>query len=100
MSDLIDGRDAMKVVDADAHVVESARSWDYMDPSERKYRPVSLETREEAGIKLQFWGFIEASSPWLPWVLHEARNRFKTLEREGPGKYCSRLGYVCYPRNL
>ncbi len=55
MSDLIDGRDGMKVVDADAYVVESARSWDYMDPSERKYRPVSLETREEAGIKLHYW---------------------------------------------
>ncbi|MBI4524357.1 MAG: amidohydrolase [Deltaproteobacteria bacterium] len=43
------------VIDADAHVVESARTWDYMDPSERQYRPVPLETREDAGVKLQFW---------------------------------------------
>ena len=43
------------VIDADAHVVESARTWDFMDPSERQYRPVPLETREEAGMKLQFW---------------------------------------------
>jgi predicted TIM-barrel fold metal-dependent hydrolase len=30
------------------------------------------------------WGFIEASSQWLPWVLHEAKNRFKILGREWP----------------
>ena len=45
----------MKIIDADAHVVESAHTWDYMEPSEKKYRPVSLEAREEAGVKLQFW---------------------------------------------
>lgn len=43
------------VIDADAHVVECARTWDFMDPSERQYRPIPLETREEAGVKLQFW---------------------------------------------
>ncbi len=43
------------VIDADAHVVESSHTWDFMDPSERQYRPVPLETREEAGMKLQFW---------------------------------------------
>jgi predicted TIM-barrel fold metal-dependent hydrolase len=30
------------------------------------------------------WGFIEASSQWLPWVLHEAKNRFRTLGRDWP----------------
>jgi predicted TIM-barrel fold metal-dependent hydrolase len=43
------------IIDADAHVVESARTWDYMDPSEKQYRPIPLETREDAGMKLQFW---------------------------------------------
>lgn len=43
------------IIDADAHVVESAHTWDYMDPSEKQYRPIPLETREEAGMKLQFW---------------------------------------------
>ncbi|MGH7825588.1 MAG: amidohydrolase family protein [Candidatus Binatia bacterium] len=43
------------IIDADAHVVESARTWDYMDPSEKQYRPIPLETREDAGTKLQFW---------------------------------------------
>ena len=47
--------DKTPVIDADAHVVESAHTWDYMDPSEKQYRPIPLETREEAGVKLQFW---------------------------------------------
>ena len=44
-----------RVIDADAHVVECAHTWDFMDPSDRQYRPISLETREEAGVRLQFW---------------------------------------------
>jgi predicted TIM-barrel fold metal-dependent hydrolase len=43
------------IIDSDAHVVESAHTWDYMDPSEKQYRPIPLETREDAGVKLQFW---------------------------------------------
>jgi predicted TIM-barrel fold metal-dependent hydrolase len=33
--------------------------------------------------RLRF-GFIEASAQWLPWVMHEARNRFRTLGRTWP----------------
>ena len=36
------------VVDADAHVVESARTWEFMDSSERQFKPIPLETREES----------------------------------------------------
>jgi len=43
------------VIDADAHVVESVRTWDFMDSSDKQYKPVPLEAREEAGVKLQFW---------------------------------------------
>ena len=43
------------VIDADAHVVECARTWEFMDPSEQRYRPIPLETREETGVRLQFW---------------------------------------------
>jgi predicted TIM-barrel fold metal-dependent hydrolase len=43
------------VIDADAHVVECDHTWDYMDASERQYRPVPLATPEDAGVKLQFW---------------------------------------------
>ena len=44
-----------RVIDADAHVVECAHTWDFMDPSDQQYRPIPLETREEAGVRLQFW---------------------------------------------
>lgn len=34
-------------VDADAHVVESPRTWDYLEPSERKYRPALFKPEGE-----------------------------------------------------
>ena len=43
------------VIDADAHVVECARTWEFMDKAEEQYRPLPLETREEAGVRQQFW---------------------------------------------
>lgn len=36
-------------VDADAHVVESPHTWDYLQPSERKYRPGLYTIEGEAG---------------------------------------------------
>ena len=30
------------IIDADAHVIESDRTWDFLEPHEQKYRPVSL----------------------------------------------------------
>jgi predicted TIM-barrel fold metal-dependent hydrolase len=33
------------------------------------------------------WGFIEASAQWLPWVIVEARKRFKTLDRPWPENF-------------
>ena len=30
------------IVDADSHVIESERTWDYLEPHERKYRPSAL----------------------------------------------------------
>ena len=28
---------SVPIIDADAHVIETERTWDYLDPSERKY---------------------------------------------------------------
>jgi predicted TIM-barrel fold metal-dependent hydrolase len=30
----------MQAIDADAHVIETERTWDYLDPGDRKFRPV------------------------------------------------------------
>jgi len=51
----MDTRAGSLIVDADAHVVECDRTWDYLEPSDRKYRPTPLEAPEENGAKLQFW---------------------------------------------
>lgn len=32
----------MAVIDADCHVIESERTWDYLDPADRQYRPVGM----------------------------------------------------------
>lgn len=30
----------LPVIDAAAHVIETGRTWDYLEPSEQKFRPV------------------------------------------------------------
>ena len=32
----------MLTIDADAHVVESERTWDYLEDSDKRYRPVPI----------------------------------------------------------
>ena len=39
----------MQVIDADAHVIETERTWDYLDPEDRKYRPVLAPPGDGAG---------------------------------------------------
>lgn len=45
----------MRVIDSDAHVVETEHTWDYMDKSDQKYRPVLVKP---AGAKREYW-FID-----------------------------------------
>jgi len=52
-------------------------------PTVAAFSDVLLSEIHQIFPKLR-WGFIEASSQWLPWVLREAKNRFKTLGREWP----------------
>jgi predicted TIM-barrel fold metal-dependent hydrolase len=40
------------VIDADAHVLETERTWDYLEPSEEKYRPLLYST---PGNSRQYW---------------------------------------------
>ncbi len=42
-----------QIVDADAHVIETERTWDYLELSERKYRPKLFSTTEDA--TRQYW---------------------------------------------
>ena len=36
-------------VDADAHVVESPRTWDYLEPADQKYRPALFDPNDGSG---------------------------------------------------
>ena len=38
-----------KIIDADAHVVETERTWDFMEPDEQKYRPVLYGSLDGTG---------------------------------------------------
>ncbi len=46
-------RNSIPIIDADAHVIETERTWDYLDPSERKFRPKLFSTSEDA--TRQYW---------------------------------------------
>ena len=37
------------IIDADAHVVENERVWDYLDPADSKYRPILVPSPDQPG---------------------------------------------------
>src|SRR5437870_12812826 len=43
----------MKVIDADAHVIETNETWDYLEPEHRKFRPSLVAP--EGDPNRQFW---------------------------------------------
>jgi predicted TIM-barrel fold metal-dependent hydrolase len=43
----------MPTIDSDAHVVESERTWDYMDKADQKYRPVIVKPNSQS--KSEYW---------------------------------------------
>jgi predicted TIM-barrel fold metal-dependent hydrolase len=43
----------MPVIDADAHVVETEHTWDFLDESEQKYRPMLVQSPNDP--KTQWW---------------------------------------------
>jgi len=47
------------IVDADAHVVETEHTWDYLDPSEKKFRPQLFQSADNPNA--QYW-FVEGKS--------------------------------------
>jgi uncharacterized protein len=45
----------MAIIDADAHVIETERTWDYMEPSERAFRPVIFAQSSPPDPARQAW---------------------------------------------
>ena len=45
----------MPIIDADAHVIEIDATWEYMDPSERQYKPGTSYKTLESGEIVKYW---------------------------------------------
>ncbi len=45
----------MATIDADAHVLETERTWDYMSQSERQFRPQIVSAPDGQGSVSEFW---------------------------------------------
>ena len=38
----------LPVIDSDAHVIETERTWDYLEPSERQFRPLLYSSPQDS----------------------------------------------------
>jgi len=45
----------MLSIDADAHVIETEKTWDYLEGSDRRYRPVPITVDMPSGKTQNFW---------------------------------------------
>jgi predicted TIM-barrel fold metal-dependent hydrolase len=52
----------MAVIDADAHVVETDRTWDYLRDEEQAFKPLSVATTDSDGPERRYWLIGDRSS--------------------------------------
>ncbi|HEX6510858.1 MAG TPA: amidohydrolase family protein [Chloroflexota bacterium] len=45
----------MPIIDADTHVIETERTWDYLEGADRAFRPAPVEVADEAGVVQRYW---------------------------------------------
>src|SRR4051812_4583209 len=62
---------AVGFIDCDSHILENDRTWDYLDPAEREYRPRVLEQLVPGPLKRglpprQFWIVADSWAAKLP----------------------------------
>ena len=70
----------MPTIDSDAHVVESERTWDFMDPADQKYRPLIVKPQGEQGG--QYW-YIDGKIRGLVRVVMTATEMANVAARTG-----------------
>jgi predicted TIM-barrel fold metal-dependent hydrolase len=70
----------MPTIDSDAHVVESERTWDYMEKSDQKYRPVIVKPRGEGGN--EYW-FIDGKIRGLVRIVMTTKEMDEVAELTG-----------------
>jgi predicted TIM-barrel fold metal-dependent hydrolase len=71
---------AMPTIDSDAHVVESERTWDYIDKADQKYRPLIVKPRGESGG--EYW-YIQGKIRGLVRIVLTARDVADVARRTG-----------------
>src|SRR5574341_400962 len=69
----------MPTIDADAHVVESEHTWDFMEPADQRYRPLIVRPRGQDG---EYW-FIDGKIRGLVRIVMTARQLTEISERTG-----------------
>ena len=70
----------MPTIDADAHVVESEHTWDFMDPADQKYRPLIVRPQGEGGG--EYW-FVESKIRGLVRIVLTAQQLDEAAKRTG-----------------
>lgn len=45
----------MPTIDADTHVIETERTWEYMEPSEAEFKPIPVVSKTTSGETKQHW---------------------------------------------
>ena len=79
----------MPTIDADAHVIETERTWDYMDEADNKFRPMIVASQD--GQK-QFWlvdgrvtprGPINAALPESTREMQDIESRLRHMDELG-----------------
>ena len=77
----------MPTIDADAHVVESEHTWNFMDAADQKYRPLIVRPQGEGGG--EYW-FVESKIRGLVRVVLTAQQLHEITERTGRDMVTSR----------
>jgi len=70
----------MPTIDSDAHVVESERTWDFMEQADQKYRPRVVRPSGEGGA--EYW-FIDGKIRGLVRIVMTAQEMADVSERTG-----------------
>ena len=70
----------MLTIDADAHVIETEHTWDYMDAADQKYRPIVVKPSGEGGA--EYW-FIDGKIRGLVRIVMTAQELGEVADRTG-----------------
>jgi uncharacterized protein len=70
----------MPTIDSDAHVVETEHTWDFMEASDQKYRPLIVRPRGKGGA--EYW-FIDGKIRGLVRVVMTAKEMDEVADRTG-----------------